>query len=497
MGNPHLTSLPTPKPELVAPKDLTQTTATGDIFRLPEVQKVVTSDFIVLPCDIICELEGTSLLQSWMVLEAGLGGAAGGIVDGVPIKSGIGGERSGRRGGLGVWYPTKGLEGISTKGEETDFIATSPLPVSPVPAPEGSLLPSIEQLVLSIPTSTVKDITEEKKSFPIRHSLLKKHGRINMKTTHRDAHIYFFPFWVMEMIMKNESFESIAEDVLGWWAKAGWQRGLGDKLGLRDILEGGEKTPDELGDMVNSMELEDELDLAGLSSTCVTVKKSSTAPHNGSGTFASRVPAIVRPDVEERKPLTVPPILAYVQPPIGLDAAQPFVRRVDTSFSLLSVSLRLAKLPSIAEAAATGAVSSPFAHTLKHQHPEMMQKQSRVSEADSLVAENVTIESRVNIKESVIGVGCSIGSGSRLTRCLLMEGVVVGENVTLTGCILGRRCKVEGGGAKDEDKTKLTDCEVQPGFVVEWGSKCLQFSLKLDCDLTLTTGQFCVSRDDS
>jgi carbonic anhydrase/acetyltransferase-like protein (isoleucine patch superfamily) len=101
----------------------------------------------------------------------------------------------------------------------------------------------------------------------------------------------------------------------------------------------------------------------------------------------------------------------------------------------------------------------------------MIQQQTRVSEIDSLVAENVTIGSRVNIKESVIGVGCSIGSGARLTRCLLMDGCTIGDNVTLTGCILGKRCKIEGGGPKDEDKTRLTDCEVQPGYVVKWGSK--------------------------
>ena len=116
----------------------------------------------------------------------------------------------------------------------------------------------------------------------------------------------------------------------------------------------------------------------------------------------------------------------------------------------------------------------------------MIQQQTRVSEVDSLVAENVTIGSRVNIKESVIGVGCSIGNGARLTRCLLMEGCTVGENVTLTGCIVGKRCKIEGGGPKDEDKTRLTDCEVQPGYVVKWGSKFMPPNPLLNTLLTLS-----------
>jgi hypothetical protein len=233
--NPHLTGLPVPRPELLCPKSLTQTTGTAEIFRTPEVQKAIISDFIVLPCDLICDLEGSALLQSWMVLEAGLGGATGGMVDGQPVPMTMGGEKSGRRGGLAVWYPTKGLEGVSQKGDETDLVATTPLPRPAVPAPEGHLGPHVEKLVLSIPTSTVKDITEEQKSFPLRHALLRQHGKIKIKTSHRDAHIYFLPFWVKDMIKENEEFDSLSEDVIGWWAKAGWQQGLAEKLNLQSL----------------------------------------------------------------------------------------------------------------------------------------------------------------------------------------------------------------------------------------------------------------------
>lgn len=404
-----------------------------------------------------------------MVLQGGLGGATGGIVDGASVDLTSGGEKSGRRGGLGVWYPTKGLEGVSTKGEETDFIATTPLPPSSVPPSEGSLRPNVERLVLSIPTTTVKDIAEEQKSIPVRHGLLNAYGRVKMKMSHRDAHIYFFPYWIKDMMRKNDTFDSVAEDVLGWWAKAGWQDGLADKLGLRDVLEDGASVPDEDMMMSSSMNFgEEEVDLASMSSTSVRTKP--TLPtETTSDAFASRVPDSARPDAQTS--LTVPPILAYVQPAQRENSTQSLIRRVDTSALLLSISLRLAKLPSIAEAVATGTQPSAFAHQAKVAHANMIEKQSRVTESDSLVAENVTIQSRVNIKESVIGVGCTIGTGSRLTRCLLMEGAVVGDFVTLTGCILGRRCKIEGGAPKDEDKTRLTDCEVQGGFVVDWGSK--------------------------
>ena len=464
--NPHLTSLPAPKPDILAPEGLTHQTGTGEIFRLPEVQAAVTGDFIVLPCDLVCELDGASLVETWMVEEAGLGGATGGRTEVGNAPMGIGGEKIGRRGGLGVWYQTKG-EG-SMKGEETDFIATTPLPPPLVPPPADSLRRDISNLVYTVPTDTLNDITEENKCFPVRHSLLKKHGRIKMLTTHRDAHIYFFPYWVLEMMKKNEKFESVSEEVLGWWAKAGWQDGLGDKLGLRNIFQ---RPTSSKGEEVGDSVLDNEVNVAMLSSTWVG-PEDGTYP-NTSTTFASRVrdpdaPDAPLPILSTRSKLTIPPILAYVQPS---GPSYPLIRRVDTAQLLLTVSLRLAKLPSVEEVGKDSA--SPYAHQAKIAHRESIPKKCRVEAENSLLAENVTVEEKCNVKESVIGANCKIGEGARLMRCLLMEGAEVGENAQLTGCILGRRCRVEGGPAKGDEKTILKDCEVQEGQVVEWGSKSL------------------------
>jgi translation initiation factor eIF-2B subunit gamma len=462
--NPHLTTLPNPKPDIVAPKDLTHETGTSDLFRLPEVQTAIKGDFVVLPCDLICELDGTSLADAWMVEQGGFAGATGGLDgDGGKIASGPGGERLGRRGGLGVWYQTKG-EG-SKKGEETDFIATTPLPTSTVPAPADSLRRHISNLVYSVPTDTLNDITEEAKVLPLRHSLIRKHARIRMLTTYRDAHIYFFPYWVAEMMKRNDRFESISEDVLGWWAKAGWQEGLGEKLGLRPIFQ---PTDDESDH--GSQVIEEEIDVSKYTTTYAGGMSS-----NGSSTpttLASRVltsssiPAAAKSLADPK--LTVPPILAYVQPSTP---SEPLIRRVDTAHLLLTISLRLAKLGAIEDVGKDAA--SPFAHQHKVAHKHTIPRKCRVEAENSLLAENVIVEEKTNIKECVIGYNCKIGEGARLLRCLLMDGVDVGPNVQLTDCILGRRCKVEGGDAKDGDRTVMKDCEVQDGQVVEWGSKLI------------------------
>jgi translation initiation factor eIF-2B subunit gamma len=461
--NPALTSLPSPKPEILAPKDLEQTTGTGAILRLPEVQKRITSDFVILPCDLVSELDGSKILQQWMTLN--------------PLSS-----SKKRKGGLGVYYPTHGLEGISNKNDETDFICTTPLSRPAVPPPHGSLRSEVEIVALSIPTDSLKDKIEDNNGiFKMRVQLTQKYGRVKLKMKHRDAHVYVFPQWVKDFAARNETFDSISEDVLGWWAKAQWQNGLGEKLGLDEVLSQHEVSID---DMENSQIEEDIADAAQLSSTKISLP---VRPATNT-TFASRVGSRA-PTAKGLEPLEVPPLYAYVQPnppAAGLSTSDhPLIRRIDTSAALLSVSLYLAKqtFP-----------THPLAPEHKIHPSATVGLQSRVAQEDSLIAENVTIGTRTVVKECVVGANCEIGNYVKLTRCLLMDGVKVGDGVQLTGCIVGRRARIEGmkpadsneganeddGKAKkkkpakdddDEDRTKLTECEVAPNFVVQAGTE--------------------------
>ncbi|KAL9117262.1 MAG: hypothetical protein Q9187_006202, partial [Circinaria calcarea] len=315
--NPHLTSLPLPRADILAPVNITQTSGTAEILRQPEVQAAVTGDFIILPCDLICGIAGEALLEAWMIQQAALGGgAAAGSLDYLGPKMGSGGEKGGRRGGLGVWFQTKGENSI--KGEETDFVITAPLETPIVSPPEGSLRSNISKLVYSTTTDTLRDITEEKKCFPIRHGLIRKHGRIRMLTTYRDAHIYLFPHWVLEMVKKNETMDSISEDVVGWWAKAGWQNGLGEKLGLREIFYPPEGKEGESGSHNDGL-VEEDMDLSSMSTTQTSTNLRSEPKPSPRPSFASRVSAPT-PDASttepslSKPPLTIPPILAYIHP---------------------------------------------------------------------------------------------------------------------------------------------------------------------------------------
>jgi translation initiation factor eIF-2B subunit gamma len=451
--NPFLTSLPYPKADLLSPKDLDQNTGTAQILRLPEVQALVTSDFLVLPCDLVCELGADKLLQAWMVKSASL----------ADLLSHSESPRAQPSGGLGVWYQTK--TSTPVKGEETDFTAVVPLPPSSILAPRGSLFPNISKIVYSMPTDSRKDLVEEQSGFPTRTSLLGRHPRIRLLTTHRDAHLYIFPRWVMDFIRENEALETIGEDVVGWWAKAEWQKGLSTKLGLDEILGYGQKDDSKEDDKtgIGGMPSPRKSATGGNQTQSVTVKDKAEQARKSESTLA-------RPSGGS----LVPPMMAYIHPsqpaatataPATRPAPAPtIIRRVDTSQLLLQVSLQLAKLPSIEETGPEAA--SPFAHVRKVAYPDGVKPRTTITKADSLVADNVTVQEKSSIKECVVGANCQISEGARLIQCLLMDGVVVGKNCKLTKCILGKRSEIGEGCV-------LTDCEVQENMLVERKSKLL------------------------
>jgi translation initiation factor eIF-2B subunit gamma len=434
-----------PRPDILSPADLDQNTGTAEILRLPEIRSIITGDFVILPCDLVCELGGDKLLQSWMVKSASL-------TDMLGTARLSNGHRSVHSGGLGVWYNTKAIAPV--KKEETDFIATTPLPSSPITSPKGSLFSNLSKLVYSMPTDSLKDLTEDKNSLPVRHGLLRAHSRVRMFTTHRDAHIYIFPRWVLDFVMDNDRFESIGEDVIGWWAKAGWQSGLAEKLHLKNACAQGrvEETPeDEQGDSSSPRD-----------------HSPNNMPSLGNPVFADDSPTSTTPSIaiddrssskKTAKSFEVPPIVAYVHPS---DVSAPLIRRVDTAQLLLAISLQLAKLPSLEE---TGGESvSPYVHARKIAYPEGVKPRTTITQKDSLIAENVTVEEKTSIKETVIGAGSQINEGAKLSQCLLMEGVVVGRACKLTRCIIGKRAVIGDGSV-------LTDCEVQENLLVEARSK--------------------------
>lgn len=421
---------------------------TAEILRLPEIRELITSDFVILPCDLVCELEGDKLLQAWQVQSASLTEMLG-------TKRFANGQQARYSGGLGVWYDTKANTPI--KKEETDFIATAPLAPSPTSSLKGSLSSDVSKLVYSMPTDSLKDSMEERKGLALRHGLLRANPRIRMLTTHRDAHIYILPRWVLDFVKENDRLESISEDVVGWWAKACWQSGLAEKLRIKEICSQNQDSTDSQ-DSPRSDNSQSALSPHGRMVSSMTGLRASDPG-------LSRDLSEQLLSATDNKSSDPPSILAYVHSGARQTTGS-LIRRVDTAQLLLAISLQLAKLPPVEETGPDAA--SPYAHAKKIAHPEGVKSRTTITKQDCLIAENVTVEEKVSIKESVVGTGCQINEGAKLSQCLLMEGVVIGKNCKLSKCILGKRCVIG-------DNSVLTDCEVQENLLVEQRSK--SFSL--------------------
>ena len=394
--NPYLTSLPSPSPDILAPEGLDHETGTAELLRLPQVQACIVSDFMLLPCDLVCDVPGETFLETWMTHLGGLGGAIDGAELEVPgpKRVGLGGEMGSRRGGLSVWYSTVGRE-ESVKDEECDFFATAKLdqehdgPLAKNDPDSRTLRGVLRKLVWAMPMSSLMDECEENKdrSWHIRSSLLAKYGSIKCLTKFRDAHIYLFPYWVKDFARLNDDFDSVSEDLVGTWAKADWRKpAYRARRGAKELF--GRKSNALTNGLVSDeIPIEEEIDLISLSSTQVTRHAASDSKSQSSTatvTLASRVTGPITatatndadtdagPDTDledstilsaNGKPLTqlpndnnnndnepsppLPPILSYLHSP---SPPSPLIRRVDSTALLLSVSLLLAKLPAIDEA---------------------------------------------------------------------------------------------------------------------------------------------------
>ncbi|KAK1832769.1 putative translation initiation factor eIF-2B subunit gamma [Podospora conica] len=441
--NPFLTSLPFPRPDLLAPKQLDLNTGTAQILALPEIQTLVKSDFLVLPCDLVCELEAHKLLQAWMVKAVSL----------PDLLNDTHTSHSLRSGGLGVWYDTRTLP---IKGEETDFLGTVPLESTTARPPTGSLFPHLSKVVYSTPTDSLNDLLDKKNGLPVRRSLVRHHPAVRMRTTLRDAHLYIFPRWVMNLARDNDQFEAIGEDIVGWWAKAGWQDGLAQKLNLDKLVE-----LDDPKDRKQQQQHEDKSRPS--TATSSPTKAGATTPQQpGASPFAAN--GTSAPPPEEPTRPRVPPMIAYVPPPPPTTAdttsPAPIIRRVDTAQLLAHTNQELAKHRSADTSRLEGVAPSIYAHARKVAYPEGVHARAHVSEADSLLADNVTVQQRASVKASVVGANCRILEGAKLAQCTLFEGVVVGKNCKLTRCILGDNSEIGDGCV-------LTDCEVQHNMLVE------------------------------
>ncbi|KAK6497485.1 hypothetical protein TWF481_011892 [Arthrobotrys musiformis] len=441
---------PLQKPKIVGTSPPGSKAGTADVLRHPQVYSHIKKDFMVLSCDTICEIPATTLIKEWMLLPETVGD---------------------NKGALGVWYEVR-----KEKGVERDSIITGPISrydlESHLRTTEARTDPTTELTYLLQNFGSRTD--DGKGDIEIRRSLFKHHPKVLYHTLYRDAHIYIFPHWSLQFIRSNprNKLKSIKDDVLTWWAKAGWQgSGLqAHNLGILDILSGDDGDDGRKSDSLSMTSYHDdevtEADVEkflGLPSMGESMQSTTQGPASRSrkeintrGWFPTknRVPSPDDSPISDSssekvfKKIKKPaynglfcPGIAVFKPQMSITplATSPLIRRVDTLPLYLSTCLELARNPII---------------NTKPIHPSaVIDAKSNVSNIDSMVNAGTKIEEKVLVKRTVIGKNVKIGTSAKIQGCVILDGATIGPGCKLEGCIIGRNANIGGGSS-------LTSCQV-------------------------------------
>ncbi|RVD87461.1 uncharacterized protein DFL_001696 [Arthrobotrys flagrans] len=440
---------PLRKPKIVGVSSPGSKTGTADVLRHPQVYNHIKKDFMVLSCDSICEIPATTIIKEWMLLPETVGD---------------------NKGALGVWYEVK-----KEKGVERDTIITGPVPrydlESHLRTTEARTDSTAELTYLLQNFGSRTD--DGKGDIEIRRSLFKHHPKVMYHSLYRDAHIYIFPAWSLKFILNNprNKLKSIKDDVLGWWAKAGWQgSGLqAHNLGILGILSRDDGNDGGKSDSLSVASYHDdevtEADVEkflGLSSMGQSGHSAAPGTANGRkeintrGWFPTKnkIPSPVDSPIsnssEEKvfKKIKKPaynglfcPGIAVFKPKMTITplATTPLIRRVDTLPLYLSTCLELARNP---------------AYNTKPIHSNaVIDSKANVSNIDSMVGAGTKVEEKVLVKRSVIGKDVRIAASAKIQGCVILDGAQIGANCKLEGCIIGRHATVG-------DNSSLTSCQV-------------------------------------
>ncbi|CAO3615490.1 unnamed protein product [Cunninghamella blakesleeana] len=147
---------------------------------LRSVKNKIDRDFIVIPCDLITDLNPRDLLDQHRVSEATM---------------------------TALFYEPSNLEGGSKDDELSPYVGIEP---------------KRNALVYKANRSDDED-------FSIRMSLLTKFPRVRIHTDLQDAHLYIFKRWVIDMLEEKENIASISDDLIPMLVKCQYQKKMLEK----------------------------------------------------------------------------------------------------------------------------------------------------------------------------------------------------------------------------------------------------------------------------
>ncbi|RUS31655.1 nucleotide-diphospho-sugar transferase [Jimgerdemannia flammicorona] len=432
---------------------LDEDVGTADALRI--IKDKIDRDFIVLSCDLITDLMPNDLLDYHRLQD--------------PTVTAL------------FYEPSKSEGGGTTKeAEKTQFVG--------IDAAKSRLLYVSGGRRARGKAEKDREMEEE---FTLRMSLLWRFPRVTLHTKLRDAHLYIFKRWVIDLIAAKENLSSVRTDLIPLLVKCQFQRKLVER---EEIARSESSIPVCLAQSCppSSMSLdpsvlalsttadlgEDEVALTPMDTFVAPVKALAYIFRGGFCERGNTVPSYcelnrcVSFGVGCRAAASACVGRLFVPNPVPLT----FISYVCTMCLILLFFILHAQLTkqSALRVALTADVSG----------------RAQVG-ADSMVGEFTRIDERTSVKRSTIGAHCVIGKNVKISNSVVLDHVVIEDKcvrgsgdwverkkifmmfesivrfVKMDGCVVCNHAKIE-------EKAQLKDCEVGGGYVVGRESDCEQ-----------------------
>eukprot|EP00842_Homolaphlyctis_polyrhiza_P003650 jgi/Hompol1/4286/HPOL_003567-RA len=214
--------------------------------------------------------------------------------------------------------------------------------------------------------------------FELRVSMISKFPAIHLHSQLRDAHLYIFRKWVLELLAKNKSVSSIKNDLVPLLLECQHRESIVRHEGIDKLLAAHQ----------------DPLQRAlALSSSGTTTQ---TAHHVTCNAVVYRTG---------------------------------FTARANTLWSYTELNRHRIKSISSAPSATTTASTAATAtatNDLRISTNAEISPRSQIGQ-DSMVGESTKVDERCSVKKSVLGNHCSVGKGVKITNCVIMDYVQIGD----------------------------------------------------------------------
>ncbi|TPX65311.1 hypothetical protein SpCBS45565_g05292 [Spizellomyces sp. 'palustris'] len=254
-------------------------------------------------------------------------------------------------------------------------------------------------------------------SLRMRAAMLRKFPRVRVHTSLRDAHVYIFKRWVLDVIAGNKSISSVRKDLLRYLVQCQYSKRAMKAEHIDELLAA---NPDPL----QEAQLLSTTNSAGIEQF---QRAESQSDDSHSPPNAATEPL--------KKATTSNGQQVVCAAVICRDS---FCARANTVWAFGEINRQLAK--NVPEKNPSGS--------------EMRAKQTQFG-PDSMIGEYSQIGERCSVKKTIIGKHCTIGKNVKIVNSVIMDYVVIEDQVKLDGCIISQHAKVL-------EKAQLKDCEVGP-----------------------------------